>query len=329
MALTVTQLNKQLKEGVKGLYIFTGEEQFLISSYLQRIEKAVLDGPLSDFNKSVFEGKDASFEEFVSELNTYPQMSEKKLIILKNTEFLTTSEYQSAMERLLGELPDFSVVVFVEDDIKKIKKNLLKIIESVGIVAQFERQSAADLRSWVNRRISGAGKRMKNEDIELLVNLCERSLDRLIPECDKLVAAAGDSDVITKKHIDDLVFVPLEFKIYAVAQSLLAKNSKEAYIMLREFKTNKEQPTVVISLIYSLFASLYMFKKIKRAADFLPQNRKFLATRYASDSARRNEAELRRAMRLCAAADEDIKSGKIEAWTALELVMAQILKKPV
>ena len=138
-----------------------------------------------------------------------------------------------------------------------------------------------------------------------------------------MVAAAGEDEVITGKLIDDMVQVPLEFKIYSMADKLLSGDDKGAYIMLREFKLNKEQPVIIISLIYSQLSSLLMFRQIKqRGADFLAPNRKFLARRLAGESMRHDEKKLRAAMQKCALYEDEIKSGRIEGWTALELIMA-------
>lgn len=328
MTLTVAQLNKQLKEKAKGLYLFYGEENFLHSTYINRIKKSVLDGPFADFNYSVFDEKSAVFENFISEINTYPQMANQKLIVLKNTDFLTLAEYQKKMADVLNDLPDYAVIIFIEHDTKKIKKDLLKLIQANGTSVEFTKQSVADLRSWVNRTFAAADKRMKIEDMEHLVNICERSLDRLSTECAKLIAAVGDSEVITRRNINDMVQIPLEFKIYTMADKLLSGNPEGAYTMLRELKINKEQPTVIIALIYSQLSSLYMFRQLRqRGEEFIPSSRRFLAKKYASECMRHDEKKLRTAMIQCAEFDDGIKNGTIDGWTALELVMAFLLQK--
>ncbi|MDR0405705.1 MAG: DNA polymerase III subunit delta [Clostridiales bacterium] len=326
MALTVTQFNKQLKEGVKNLYLFYGEERFLYTSYIEKIKERVLSDGMAELNYTVFDGKSAVFGDFVTAVNTYPQMAAQKLLVMKHTEFLTLAEYQKSAAELLAAVPEYAVLIFVEEDAKKIKKDLLKLLETRGTAVEFAKQSAADLRAWVNRTFAAEGKRMKVEDMEHLVTICGRSLDTLKTECAKLSAAA-DGEVITRTLIDTLVQVPLEFKIYAMSDKLLAGDAGAAYLMLREFKINKEQPTVMISLIYSQLASLYMFRRLGRdAEDFLPPGRRFLAKRYAAECTRHDEASLRAVMRQCAEADTRIKSGKTDGWTALELIMANVIR---
>jgi len=326
MALTVSALNKQLKSEVKNLYLFYGEEKYLHNLYVERIKKAVLQGPLAQFNFSVFEENSASFERFSNEINTFPQMADKKLILLKNTDFLNSADFQKPIEKILNHLPDYVILVISQYDAKKIKKPLIKTIEAKGIVAEFSKQSIRDLRIWAGKRLGKAGKRITNEDADFLIGVCDCNLFHLETECDKLAAAAGNSEAITKKLITDMVFIPLEFKIFSMAERLLANDSDSAYLMLREFKNNKEAPTVLISLIYSQLSMLYMFKQLKQdAAGYLPPNRKFLAKSLAAECVRHDEKKLRFVMRQCAKFDNDIKNGLIDGWTALELIMAYLL----
>lgn len=122
MPLTVAGLNKQLKNELKNIYLFFGEEKYLHNTYIERIKEKVLEGPLAEFNYYVFDEKTATPEDFLAQLDTYPQMSGKKLIVLKNTDFLCSAEYQKKMADVISSLPDYAVLIFSNYDAKKIKK---------------------------------------------------------------------------------------------------------------------------------------------------------------------------------------------------------------
>ncbi|MCK9478095.1 MAG: DNA polymerase III subunit delta [Firmicutes bacterium] len=326
MILTATELSRQLKNKIKNVYLFFGEEAFLHTVYIERIKQNILEGPLSEFNYSLFDEDNAVFEDFAAQVDTYPQMAEKKLIVAKNTDFLTAAEYQKQIEGILANLPEYAVLIFSQQDNKKIKKSILGLIESNGAVVSLAKQELRELRPWVGRQFARLGKKISNEDAEFLISICDGSLSRLEVECNKLAAAAGDAERITAKLIDEMVYMPLEYKIFSMADKLLAKNSAEAYKMLKEFKTAKEQPVVIISLIYSQLSMLNMFRQIKqKGAEFLPSNRKFLARRLLSESARHSEKKLQDGMRKCAEYDDKIKNGLMDGWTALELIMAFLL----
>ena len=334
MPITVAQLKKQLKDGkLNRVYLFYGEEQFLQETYLSQLKSVVVDKTFADFNYNLFSENTASFDDFVTAVESYPQMAEKKMIVLKNTDFLRLEDYKKAMVKIISNAPDYAVIVFIESDFKKVKNDLIKQIENIGVIVEFTKQTTSDLRAWVNKKFADSGKKMRVDDMEHLVNICERSLGKLGIECDKLIASVGDNEVIDRSDIDSMVQVPLEYKIFGMADKLLANDANGAYAMLNELKNNKEQPTVVITLIYSQLAGLLMFKQLRNeranAEDFLPYNRKFLARRFASECMRHDEQKLRKAMKLCAEFDEGIKIGKIEGWTALEIIMGNLLTKSI
>jgi len=325
LAINVVTLKRQLKEEIKNIYLFYGEEAFLKEQYINTIKSKVVDGPLADFNFTLYQGKNASFEEFAETVGMYPQMAEKRLVVVKETPFLTLSDYEKSISELIATIPDFTVVIFCEENTKKIKKSLLTQIEKNGTVVNFETQSPTDLRTWVNKKFANSGKKMKTDDMDFLIEICERSLTKLDTECTKLIASS-DGEVITRANISDLVQIPAEFKMYSMADKLLSGDADGAYSLLSEFKIRKESPTVVLSRIYSQLADRYMVAMLGSSSeDFFPPSRKFLVRRYISDSRKYDSSALRKLMSLCYEADQSIKTGKSEGWCATELVMAEFL----
>ena len=331
MPITVTKLKEQLKQGnMQKIYLLCGEEKFLRNLYFKQIKDAVLSGGMAEFNYDLFDGDSAEFDSFTDAIERYPQMADKKIVVARNTPFLKTADCQKKMLALLNDLPDFCVTVFVEDDTAKIKKDIVAAIEKNGAVVDFEKQQPSDLRSYINRRFADSGKKMKIVDMEHLVEVCGRSLESIDTECGKLIAHAGDADVISRSDIEKLVTPPTEYKIFEMSDKLLTKDADGAYALLREFKNNKEQPTVIISIIYSQLSLLYMFKRLiperVNAAEFLPPNRRFLARKLEQNQKKYSERLLRDVMECCAHSDIAIKTGKLEGYTALEIIMAKMLK---
>ena len=179
------------------------------------------------------------------------------------------------------------------------------------------------------RQLALKNKSINPADAEYLINLCERSLEKLSVECDKL-SSADEEAVITRKLIDELVKVPVEYKIFEMSDHLLSGNAERAYGILNGFKISKEQPIVIFITIYKQFSDLLMFRLLgeegKNAADYLAPNRKWLASKLAAESKRYSKEKLRLGMQLCAEFDRKIKEGKADGFTALELMMAEFLK---
>ena len=187
----VAKLKQQLKQqDIRGLYLFCGEESYLIDTYVKRLCHLLVDPSLRDFNYSFYNEDNESYEAFSNDLEAYPTMAERKLIVLKNTRLMKLAEYQKPLAAQLSGLPPYVVLVIVEEDVSKIKKALLQTIEANGQLVEFKKQSPADLRAWVGRTFAEAGKNIRSEDAAYLVELCGRSLGTLRTECDKLIAAA-------------------------------------------------------------------------------------------------------------------------------------------
>ncbi len=328
MKLSIPQLKTKLKTGeFSGTFLFYGEERYILNSYTEQIKaKTVTDFP--EFNLLEINEENADFEQFYGFVCAYPQFSDKKLVIARNCGFLQNGTYKAKLAQLITEMPQFCVVIFIEDSITKISKDVMSAFEKSGCITDFIKQNPADLRAWVNKTFAAAKKRMTIEDMSYLVDICGLSLEKLSVECAKLIAAT-DEDVITKDKIDSLVTVPSEYKVFAMSDSLLNKKADEAYMLLKEFKINKEQPTEIIALIYAAVADIYMFKVLMTQGEnpdyFLAPNRKWLSKKYRAMAPKFEFKKLRGIMKLCYKYDEKIKTGAIDAFTALELIMAEML----
>ncbi|MBO7209211.1 MAG: DNA polymerase III subunit delta [Clostridia bacterium] len=328
MKLTIPQLKRQIQNNdISNLYLFYGEEKYLLNAYISNIkDKSVIDFP--EFNFFEFTDETAEYEQFSSFVLSYPQMSDKKMVVLKNCGFLQNAAYKDSMVKLLSELPSYAVVIFAEETLGKAKKELVSLIEEKGVVTEFEKQSLENLRAWVNRKFALANKKMTIDDMNYLVSLCACSLDKLEVECSKLIAGT-EEEVISRSHIDSLVTVPVEYKVFTMADCLLNKNSNEAYSLLHEFKVNKEQPTEILAIIYSSISEILMFKNLiglgKNPELYLAPNRKWLGKKYRALATKQDGKKLRDVMKMCFLYDEKIKTGMIDGFTALEVVIASML----
>ncbi len=328
--INVTKLKQLLKQGeLKNIYFFCGEEKYLVDMYVKKITDIALGDGLREFNYSYYNEDNEDFESFVNDLESYPTMADKKVVVLKNIKFVKLKDYQKPLGEIFENIPDYAVVIIVEDEAAKLKKALVEIINKKGECVDFKRQTVADLRAWVTRQFALKGKQMNPADMEYLINLCERSLEKLSVECEKLVASTEES-TITRKMIDELVKVPVEYKIFEMSDHLLCGNAESAYTILNGFKINKEQPIVIFITVYKQLADLLMFKLLgeegKNGADYLAPNRKWLAARLNAESKRYSKEKLRMGMELCAQYDLQVKAGKIDGYTALEMMMAEFLK---
>ena len=298
----------------------------MIFNYLNQFKKLLLN-EMAEFNYFEFEGETA-LDTVVEAIEQIHQIADKKLIILKESGLLRT--FDKNIERVLRNIPSYDVVVFFERDAKRISKKISKIIEEIGAVVDFSRQKPSDLRAWVNIRLAREGKKMKNDDIEYFVQICDMSMSKIELELDKLIASVGDVEQIRRKDIDRVVTPLLDYKIYEMVDYVLKNDAQSAYQALREHKASNQPPTVILSMLFNQLQFIAMVKNLKmdnepKLDEFFPPNRKFLAKKISKDSDRYPLEKIYNAMKLCADFDSKIKTGRIEGWVAVEIVIASLL----
>ena len=81
----VSFLKEQLKtKKLKNVYLFLGDEPFLIDHYLGELKKIVLDGDSQSLNLTVFENK-LNINKLIDACDTYPVFAEMKMVLVKNS----------------------------------------------------------------------------------------------------------------------------------------------------------------------------------------------------------------------------------------------------
>jgi len=333
---------KQLKTAITAkdfanLYLFAGNEKFLINQYLELVKGNALTGLFDDFNLFEFENENpddvrtkstVNLEDVEQAVAQFPQMSDRILVIVKYSKFLELND--TKIQKLLENIPQETTLIFVEEDIKKISKPLLSIIEKVGQVVDFSKQSKADLAKWANMLFSKANKKVEINSLNWLVDVLDKDMFALSNTIDKLIFST-DEEIIPQSLIEQLVPVSAEYKIYDFSDKLIANNSKAVYQLLNDFKRNKEEPVVIITLLFGQLHAILMIKELKESgypnpSDFLAPNMKWLAGKLSGISWKIDKDRLLSTMNLCAQYDFDIKSGLIDGYPALEIIIANWFK---
>jgi len=334
---------KQFKTSIMGeefanLYLLVGEEKFLINQYLRLVKENALTGSFDEFNLFEFEnenvdgaraGSTVRIDDIEQAASQLPQKSDRVLVIVKYSKHLEAQSTQVA--KMLENVPAETILIFVEDNIKKISKGFLAAFQKSGIVVEFNKQSKSDLVKWANMRFAEHGKKAPETALTWLVEVCNRDMYLLSNSIDKLICATAD-EVISLDIIKSLVPTTSEYKIYDMSDKLIAGNAGEVYALLADFKQNKEEPVTIITLLFGQLHAILMIKELREEgypnpSDFLPGNMKWLAGKLAGVASRMDKAKLVSTMELCAKYDEEIKSGLIDGYPALEIIIANWFSK--
>ena len=108
-------LSQHIKSGqFKSVYLLCGDEDYLRKQYRDRMKEAMVGD--DTMNYSYFEGKGISVKELIELGETLPFFSERRLIVVENSGFFTSS--QDELAAYIKEMPESTCFLFVEKDEK-------------------------------------------------------------------------------------------------------------------------------------------------------------------------------------------------------------------
>ena len=95
------------------LYIFHGEETFLLHHYLEQIRKLLLDELTESFNYHRLNNETFDLQSFADAVENLPMMAEKTFVQVDDVDpFKMNEADRTKMAEILSDIPDYCTVVF-------------------------------------------------------------------------------------------------------------------------------------------------------------------------------------------------------------------------
>lgn len=335
------ELNKKIKSyNIPRVFFFYGDEKYMLENRVKAIKKRLVQDELEAFNFNKFEGKNVTVSEVIEAAEQFPQAAERKLLLVRNSGFFANAASRDfkAIKQFVSDLPEYLCIVFCQDDFdKKREKNLSFIEESGGGVVNFEYLPVNKLEAWAESRFNKAGKRINAADLSYMIRLTGRSMSIIAASCDKIILYLGDDrHRINRSDIDAVVTVSPEVKVYDIfSKDIVGRRGEHAKIQLAALKRDNQSAVMVMSIIMDQLYELLMCKLLKQDGltaremlKYYDKNAPIFAVNNAIENGKRySEKYLKRMLDRGLKYSMDMKTGKIEQWTAVELFVSELINR--
>ena len=334
-----SQLIHDLKDGTYApLYIFSGEETFLKEYYLRELKSRVVDPAFADFNLIEYGGKGLTLEQLTEAIDSYPAMSEKKLVIITDFDLYKPSAgFAEKLPELLNDLPDYLCLVFFYDilDGKPDKRTkLYKMLEKVACFAAFDHLEERDLVAWIERRVRSLKSTISAENASYMIFLCGNSMTNLSGEIEK-AAAHSTTGEIQKYNIDAVCSRVLEAVVFDLTDAITDGKFDHAVALVGDLLAQKNNEVMIFTTITRHIQRLYAAKLCAEARGGEKQLMELLGTkspyyaRQIQSAARRVSLPwLRKAASLCAETDSALKGSAVDRQKQIELTLLAMASEP-
>lgn len=327
------KLKQQIKNGDLGnLYLFFGEELYVKDMYLNRMKSLIPDGGFPDFNCVFLDSGDMSPDAVDDALNAFPMMSEKKLIVIKDSGIFKSAsqEIKDFWQERLADIPDYVLLIFDEREVDK-RSVTYKAAAKHGLAVEFSYMKDYEVAAWVVREVQKAGKKIAKDCAEYLVAMCDAGISNVKNELDKLLNYSDEE--IYKSDIDKVVSKPLSIVVFEITDALIAGDGDKAMSIILRMKAAKESAFNVLYLLSSAFDKMLYCKLMLdegMSYDMVSSRLKLapFITRKYIDGAKRFSAEfLTGRVMKTAECDLAIKQGEADEWTVLLQYVFECIRK--
>ena len=335
--MLIEELEKQLKQGIlKSLYLFYGEEKFLLESSLKKI-KNNFGEMVKGINYILID--ETNLGELISDIETPSFGYAKKLIIVRNSGLLKKEgkKKNAELEKIRDNLNKYIneniniinesvILVIIEEDIQP-KQGLVNTISKYGVVCKFEYQKPIQLEKRIKSICDSYKVKINSDTIKYFIECCGTNMQELINEIRKLIEYAGENGTIDKQAIDKLSIKKFESIIFELTDNLGKKQIKKSLDVLRNLIYAKEPIQKILITLYNHFKKIYFTKlAIKYNKDIaqtlnLKPNQMFLVNKYKMQANYFKENELENILQKLIDLDYNYKIGLIDLQIGLESIL--------
>ena len=331
-------LKQDLKNKTPGrLYIFYGEETFLLNHYFGQLKKQLLDELTESFNFHKLNNETFDIQSFADSVENMPMMAEMTLVQVDEVDIFKLNEGdRNKVAEILSDIPEWCTVVFTyvaaqwKPD-KRLKK-LWEAIDGNGLIVEFAKQEQRDLIAWVTRHFAAHKKNISSDLCAYLIDITGGTMTALSGEIDKICAYSG-ADTIKRSDIDAVTEPVLDAVVFQMTDLMSEGRYSEALMKLQTLLKMQQEPLAILGAVGGHFRRIGTARTLldhgKNASEMaklcgIPE----YPARKTMDAARRFRPEFcAKAAELVLETDYKMKTSFDEPERLLELLVLQLAQE--
>jgi len=324
-------------ESIKGksiapVYLFIGEEDFLLEECVGCIVQELLTRDTKAFNLDIVYGSKADARDVMAHAASFPIMSSRRVVVVKEFDKLLSSDnakdiVSSYISRpldstclvLIAEKPDFRTRPFV--DLKK-----------SGVVFSFNPLYDNQIPAWISERCRKIGKDVDLEACRLLQAYVGNSLRVIQNELDKLFIYLGERTRVTTEDVADVVGAVRGFTVFDLQNAVGKKNLEESLRIVNRMIEAGEASQLTIVMLTRYFNILWklqnLFEQGTSETEVLAATRisPYYFKDYAAAAKRFTQPQIENAFRVLLEADIQLKSTSPNPYHLMEMLVYSLIR---
>lgn len=324
---------------LSGFNIIYGDEAFLINKAIKYAKSKFIDDSVSELNYARFEVIENNFQNFIETVSTFPFMSEKKIVVVDDCDFLASTgsldkNYEEVLLKEINEKSDTLIVLFILRGKKPdSRKKVVKAIKKLNSVYEIKKLDEGELTKYIIEGFKKNTVKISSSNADYLATNCgyldydsEIDLYDVNNEISKISSFCCKKGEASYDDIDMLMIKSLDSNIFKLIDLICEKKKKDAQLMLNDMLKNGVAEPFIIHMIARQVRMIYQYKMLTLKgynSSVIADNMKirpFIAKKLANISNGLDMNKIEKLLYILKNIDKSIKTGSIDKTVGLEII---------
>lgn len=332
------------KNKIPNCLLLYGNEEYFIDYSIKYIKGKYVDESYESMNYAEFE-KSVALNDYFEFAETFPFMAEKKLCVLKEAEFLTStgSMDKKEEERLLKIIDENEscITIFVLKGGKPdSRKKIVKKLKDKRAVFEFIRLNEGELTKYIAEEFKNKNFSISMADSNYMANNCgyleyesSVSLYHVNNEINKIIAHNKGKKTVSTGDLDLLMIKSVESNIFKLVDYICDNNKKKSFEILDEMLLNNVPEQFIIHMITRQYRMIYQYLVLQKKGyshNEITDKMKiktFVGSKLSKQAKNLNMKTIEFYMKRILEMDKKIKTGEIDSRLGLELITNGVIGK--
>jgi DNA polymerase-3 subunit delta len=257
------------KSGLRSVYAVMGPEQYQCRQALSLLKSKAVPTDAELFDYSEFAGGEASIDDIMESANTFPMLSKRRVVLVRNTEKFKEAEQEALLDSLKNLSPK-AMIIFHAEELDH-RRKFYRAMRERSCVAEFPKLKGTALERWAEAFVLKHGYRASPSGIKKILDLAGTDLQSLASELEKLLLYAGADKDISNKVIEDLVRSSRQHGIFELIGAVGRRDRIGALRSLTSLLETGEHPLVIVTMMARHCRQMLIARELmlqgKRGAD--------------------------------------------------------------
>ncbi len=259
-ALTPAQMLTEIRKGdLRTVYLMTGREKFFQDQIIKALDNKLFPDPgARSLNRIVLDGAEVTMAEVIGAAMSYPMLSERKLVIVKDFQMIPASQADVLLSYL--EKPQTAtVLLLIAGDGKGGTLNELK---SKAAQISCKPITQWKIQEWIAARIKERNREFSAEALAAFGDYVGADLLMIENELDKL----ADFKPEGKIELEDVLAatgMSREYNVFALQDALIRRDLKNSLKISTELLNHGQPIQMILVILFGFFRKLSLYAALK------------------------------------------------------------------